>query len=71
VTILKGVRPAGEYTQLPHAVRRGCARISGARRYRLSRRLLCVGRTRLAVVLAKPTYASQGQVDKRNANAYY
>ncbi len=70
VTYLKWVRSAGEYSQLPLAVRRVYARCSGARRYRLSRRRLCVGRTRRAVVLAKPAYASQGQIDKWDANAY-
>ena len=70
VTYLKWVRSAGQSSQLPLAVRRVYARCSGARRYRLSRRRLCVGRTRRAVVLAKPAYASQGQIDKGDANAY-
>ncbi len=51
MTYLNWVRSAGECSRLPLAVRRVYARCSGARRYRLSRRRLSVGRAKLAICM--------------------
>jgi hypothetical protein len=68
---LNGVRPAGEYTQLPHAVRRGYACSSGARRYRLSRRRLCSGCAQLATCMGEAAGTGQNLINKACASDKY